>query len=89
MKMKRYIIACLLAGSGALMTSCGDYLDIVPDNVISLEEIFKTRKGAEEFLQPMPLFHGSGTQPTVVLLFVMRWIFPGLNMRRTLSMREV
>ena len=32
------------------MTSCGDYLDIVPDNVISLEEIFKTRKGAEEFL---------------------------------------
>ena len=45
MKMKRYIIACLLAGSGALMTSCGDYLDIVPDNVISLEEIFKTRKG--------------------------------------------
>ena len=50
MKMKRYIIACLLAGSGALMTSCGDYLDIVPDNVISLEEIFKTRKGAEEFL---------------------------------------
>ena len=43
MKMKRYIIACLLAGSGALMTSCGDYLDIVPDNVISLPRRVKFR----------------------------------------------
>ena len=87
--MKRYIIACLLAGSGALMTSCGDYLDIVPDNVISLEEIFKTRKGAEEFLNTAYATLPREWDPTVVLLFVMRWIFPGLNMRRTLSMREV
>lgn len=48
--MKKYIVACLLAGSGLFATSCSDYLDIVPDNVISLEEVFKTRKGAEEFL---------------------------------------
>ena len=58
MKMKRYIIACLLAGSGALMTSCGDYLDIVPDNVISLEEIFKTRKGTGAEGQPERILQG-------------------------------
>lgn len=72
------------------MTSCGDYLDIVPDNVISLEEIFKTRKGAEEFLNTAYATLPREWDPTDGCAAICdEWIFPGLNMRRTLSMREV
>ena len=48
MKKYNYIIVSLLAC--LLTTSCNDYFDQVPDDRLSLKEIFTTRDGALRYL---------------------------------------
>ncbi len=44
--MKKYIIIILVS----IMSSCSDYLDIVPDNLATIDLIFNNRATAEQFL---------------------------------------
>ena len=46
-KISLYIICLLL---GFTNHSCADYLDVVPDNVLSIEQLFNTRQGAWQVL---------------------------------------
>ena len=48
MKMKRIYIILLLAAF--LPISCGDFLDVVPDNVATIDNAFTNRYNAEKFL---------------------------------------
>ncbi|HJD76797.1 MAG TPA: RagB/SusD family nutrient uptake outer membrane protein [Bacteroides reticulotermitis] len=54
MKKYNYIIVSFLAL--LLTTSCNDYFDQVPDDRLSLEEIFKTRDGALKYLSNVYTF---------------------------------
>jgi hypothetical protein len=44
--MKKYIFILLLIGSHG----CSDYLDVVPDNIATIDILFNTRSSAEKFL---------------------------------------
>ena len=54
MKKYNYIIVSLLAC--LLTTSCNDYFDQVPDDRLSLKEIFTTRDGALRYLSNVYTF---------------------------------
>jgi hypothetical protein len=40
-------VLCLNAG---LVTSCNDYLDIVPDNIVTVDDVFGSKSNADKFL---------------------------------------
>ena len=44
--MKKYITIVFVI----IMSSCSDYLDIVPDNLASIDIVFNNRATAEQFL---------------------------------------
>lgn len=46
MKMKKYITIILVL----VLSSCSDYLDIAPDNVLTVDILFNNRSTAEQFL---------------------------------------
>ena len=46
----RKIQVILLSMTMAVLSACADYLDIVPDNVPTMEHAFKDRVSAERFL---------------------------------------
>lgn len=48
--MKRNKISILIVVALTLFTSCGDFLDLVPDDVSTIEMAFSNRKNAEAFL---------------------------------------
>ena len=48
--MKKYIKITLLCMVAGLTFGCADYLDIVPDNVATMEHAFSNRAAAERFL---------------------------------------
>lgn len=48
--MKRTIYIFLLSGVLNTLTSCSDYLDIIPDNLATIENAFSLRVEAERFL---------------------------------------
>lgn len=48
--MKKIIVKWLSALFLGLMSSCSDYLDLVPDNVATLDDAFETRAAAEKYL---------------------------------------
>ena len=50
--MKRRISICnlLLSCMGINFSSCNDYLDIVPDNIATIEKAFETRNSTEHYL---------------------------------------
>jgi len=52
-----------------MLSSCKEYLDVVPDNIATLEYAFRNRVGAEHYLftcySYMPL-HGSANDPAMV-----------------------
>lgn len=48
MKISHIILLSALAVSG--LTACADYLDVMPDNVATIDYAFKDRTGAEKFL---------------------------------------
>ncbi|MDP4277215.1 MAG: RagB/SusD family nutrient uptake outer membrane protein [Bacteroidota bacterium] len=48
--MKRIIYSALFAVSVFVGTSCSDYLDIVPDNIPSIQQVFDTRENAFKML---------------------------------------
>ena len=54
MKKYNYIIVSLL--TCLLTTSCNDYFDQVPDDRLSLKEIFTTRDGALRYLSNVYTF---------------------------------
>jgi hypothetical protein len=56
-----FLLLCLNAG---LVTSCADYLDIVPDNIVSVDDVFGSRDNANKFLATC-----YGHLPTVVRPF--------------------
>ena len=56
MKKYNYIIVSLLAC--ILKTSCNDYFDQVPDDRLSLKEIFTTRDGALRYLSSIHILTG-------------------------------
>ncbi|MDR3245303.1 MAG: RagB/SusD family nutrient uptake outer membrane protein [Prevotellaceae bacterium] len=43
------IIFLLLCLNAVLATSCSDYLDIVPDNIVTVDDAFNSRANAEKF----------------------------------------
>ena len=47
--MKNRIIKCILVGLSVLFCKC-DYLDVVPDNIATIENAFTSRTMAEKFL---------------------------------------
>jgi len=47
--MKRILTLSLL-GAILLLASCKKYLDTVPDNVLSLDDVFKSRTNIERYL---------------------------------------
>lgn len=63
--MKRTIYILLLFT--AISYSCSEYLNVVPDNVPTLDHSFRDRVGAERFLATcysyLPNFGGSGSDP--------------------------
>jgi starch-binding outer membrane protein, SusD/RagB family len=48
--MKKIIYSALFAVSVFFGTSCSDYLDIVPDNIPSIQQVFDTRENAFKML---------------------------------------
>lgn len=48
--MKKNIYSALFAVSIFVCTSCSDYLDIVPDNIPSIQQVFDTRENAFKML---------------------------------------
>lgn len=48
--MKKIIYSALFATSILFGTSCSDYLDIVPDNIPSIQQVFDTRENAFKML---------------------------------------
>lgn len=48
MKISKILFVSVLAVSG--LTSCADYLDVMPDNVATIDYAFVDRTGAEKFL---------------------------------------
>lgn len=64
---------CLLAGTAAvclLLGSCKDYLDVVPDNVPTVDHAFNNRYQAEEFLYGcfafLPFFADASVNPALL-----------------------
>ncbi|WP_303029190.1 RagB/SusD family nutrient uptake outer membrane protein [uncultured Duncaniella sp.] len=55
MKTNKHLISAL-AGISMIATSCNDYFDQVPDDRLSLEEIFTTRDGALNYLSNVYTF---------------------------------
>jgi starch-binding outer membrane protein, SusD/RagB family len=47
MFMKKILIALV---AGCLLMACGDYLDVVPDNVATIDYAFRNRTAAEKYL---------------------------------------
>lgn len=66
MKKIQYIFILLIL----TMSSCNDYLDVVPDNVATLEYAFLDRVGAEKFLftcySYLPDFGSPGADPAIL-----------------------
>jgi hypothetical protein len=63
--MKNFkIIFLLLCLNTGLVTSCSDYLDIVPDNIVGVDDVFGSRLNADKFLKTC-----YGYLPTVVRPF--------------------
>ena len=66
MKKTYYIITLLLI----VFSSCDKYLDVVPDNVATLEYAFLDKVGAEKFLATcysyLPDFGNTGTDPAIM-----------------------
>lgn len=66
MKNIQYIIFMLVMG----LSSCSKYLDVVPDNVATLEYAFLDRVGAEKFLftcySYLPDFGSPATDPSIL-----------------------
>lgn len=64
---KIYILFTLLM---ILFSSCNDYLDVVPDNVATLEYAFRDKVGAEKFLYTcysyLPSFGDPATDPAIL-----------------------
>ena len=57
MKKYNYILLGMLSlFFVTTLTSCSDYFDQVPDDRLSLEEIFKTRDGALKYLSNVYTF---------------------------------
>ncbi|MDR1169329.1 MAG: hypothetical protein LBK97_00660, partial [Prevotellaceae bacterium] len=56
-----FLLLCLNVGS---VTSCADYLDIVPDNIVGVDDVFGSRLNADKFLKTC-----YGYLPTVVRPF--------------------
>ncbi|RAJ76712.1 putative outer membrane starch-binding protein [Chitinophaga dinghuensis] len=51
MKLKKSLLYILIAGmAGSGMSSCKKYLDVIPDNVATIENAFAMRKEAEKYL---------------------------------------
>jgi starch-binding outer membrane protein, SusD/RagB family len=48
--MKKIIYSAICAASIFISTSCSDYLDIVPDNIPSIQQVFDTRENAFKML---------------------------------------
>ena len=69
MKRKISIWTLLLSCIGATFSSCNDYLDIVPDNIATIDKAFETRSSTEGYLftcfsyLPNPL--DKGTNPAI------------------------
>ncbi len=65
--MKKIIYLLIICMT--ILSSCKDYLDVVPDNIATLEYAFRNRVGAEHYLftcySYMPL-HGSANDPAMV-----------------------
>ncbi len=49
-KMKRFVIYFLMIVSSLGIGSCADYIDVVPDNVATIDNAFSLRNEAEKFL---------------------------------------
>lgn len=64
--MKKYILIIILAVAAS---SCSDYMDIIPDNVATIDNIFNNREQAEQFLYTcynfLPPF-GTDSEPGMV-----------------------
>lgn len=50
MKMKKNIYAFIIIVAGLTITSCSDYLDQVPDDVINIDDVFAKRTDVEKYL---------------------------------------
>ena len=48
--MKRNIKIILLSAIAGILVACGDYLDVVPDNVATIDYAFRNRTACEKFL---------------------------------------
>lgn len=48
--MKKRLIYIAFSLLGLVNVSCADYLDIVPDNILTVEQLFNTREGAWQML---------------------------------------
>jgi hypothetical protein len=65
-KIISFTIICTLV----FICSCKDYLDVVPDNIATLDHSFNDRVGAERFLANcysyLPNFGGAGSDPAIL-----------------------
>ncbi len=63
-------IYLILLTVSIVLTNCGEYLDIVPDNVATIEYAFRDRVGAEKFLVTcysyLPDFGHTNNDPTIM-----------------------
>ena len=48
--MKRKLYAIILWTLMCMLTSCSDFLNVVPDNIPTIEQVFNTREGAYKML---------------------------------------
>lgn len=49
-------------------SACNDYIDVVPDNVATLDNAFALRNEAEKYLLPaIPIYHDTEAQIIILL----------------------
>lgn len=78
LKNKLRNLACisLCAGGMWVLNACGDYLDVVPDNVGTIEHSFSNRNEAEKYLftcySYIPEYHSE--RANVGLMGGMNWL---------------
>lgn len=67
---KAKFLVCLLSMSCFLAVSCRNFLDVVPDNIPTVDHAFKTRYQAERFLYGcfsfLPNFADAGSNPALL-----------------------
>jgi hypothetical protein len=67
--MKRYIKYMLMTGLVAMFFSCADFLDVVPDNIPTMDHAFQNRGEAEKYLvglySYLPTFGSSDVNPAL------------------------